>query len=41
MAKDLTSSTLSRQNILNNDYALEQIESSLSLGGIYRHDERV
>jgi len=39
MTKDLTSSTLSRQNILNNNYALEQIESNLSLGGIYWHDE--
>jgi len=38
MTKDLTSSTLSRQNILNNSYALEQIESNLSLGGIYWHD---
>ena len=41
MTKDLTSSTVSRQNILNNNYALEQIESNLSLGGIYWHDEHV
>lgn len=41
MAKDLTSSTVSRQNILNNNYALEQIESNLSLGAIYWHDEAV
>ncbi|MGB5966200.1 MAG: DNA-binding protein [Sulfurimonadaceae bacterium] len=41
MNKDLTSSNVSRQNILNNDYALEQIESNLSLGGSYWHDEAV
>lgn len=41
MTKDLTSSTVSRQNILNNHYALGQIESSLSLGGTYWRDEAV
>lgn len=41
MTKDLTSSTVSRQNILNNNYALEQIESNLSLGGTYWHDETI
>lgn len=41
MPKDLTSSNVSRQNILNNSYALEQIESSLSLGGTYWHDEAI
>lgn len=41
MTKDLTSSTISRQNILNNNYALEQIESNLSFGGIYWHDETI
>lgn len=41
MTKDLTSSTISRQNILNNNYALEQIESNLSLGGIYWQDKNV
>ncbi|MFA6628159.1 MAG: DNA-binding protein [Sulfuricurvum sp.] len=41
MTKDLTSSTISRQNILNNNYALEQLESNLSLGGIYWHDQAV
>lgn len=41
MTKDLTSSTISRQNILNNNYALEQIESNLSLGGTYWHNEAV
>jgi hypothetical protein len=41
MTKDLTSSTVSRQNILNNHYALEQIGSALALGGTYWHDEAV
>ncbi|MBP1681909.1 MAG: ciaB [Proteobacteria bacterium] len=41
MTKDLTSSTISRQNILNNNYALDQIESNLSLGGTYWHNEAV
>lgn len=41
MNKDLTSSDISRQNILNNSYALEQIETNLSLGGTYWHDEAV
>lgn len=41
MTKDLTSSTVSRQNILNNNYALEQIESNLSLGGIFWRDANV
>lgn len=41
MTKDLTSSTVSRQNILNNHYALEQIESSLSLGGTIWANETV
>lgn len=41
MTKDLTSSTVSRQNILNNNYALEQIESSLSLSGTLWRDEAV
>jgi len=39
MTKDLTTSTISRQNILNNSFALEQIESNLALGGTYWHDE--
>lgn len=41
MNKDLTSSNVSRQNILNNNYALEQIEINLSLGGTYWHNEAV
>lgn len=39
MTKDLTTSNISRQNILNNGFALEQIESNLTLGGTYWHDE--
>lgn len=39
MTKDLTTSTISRQNILNNNFALEQIESNLALDGIYWQDE--
>lgn len=39
MARDLTTSNISRQNILNNYIALEQMESHLNLGGIYWHDE--
>ncbi|MBD3839890.1 MAG: DNA-binding protein [Epsilonproteobacteria bacterium] len=41
MTKDLTTSTISRQNILNNNFALEQIESNLALGGIYWQDEAI
>ncbi|MDD5053318.1 MAG: DNA-binding protein [Sulfuricurvum sp.] len=41
MTKDLTSSTVSRQNILNNNYALEQIASNLSLGGTFWRDANV
>lgn len=39
MTKDLTTSNISRQNILNNSYALEQIEANLSLGGTICHSE--
>ncbi len=41
MTKDLTTSTISRQNILNNHYALEKVELHLALGGITWKDERV
>ena len=41
MAKDLTTSTISRQNILNNSYALEKVELHLALGGIPWRDERI
>lgn len=41
MAKDLTTSDVSRQNILNNGYALEKVELNLALGGITWKDERI
>lgn len=41
MTKDLTSSDISRQNILNNGYALKKVELNLALGGIYWRDESV
>ena len=41
MAKDLTTSNVSRQNILNNHVALVQVESHLDLGGIHWHDEAI
>lgn len=41
MAKDLTSSSLDRQNILNNRYALEQAEQYLELGGLRFNNETV
>lgn len=39
MAKDLTTSPLDRQNILNNRYALETLEEHLGLGGTYYEEE--
>ena len=33
MIKDLTTSDVSRQNILNNNFALEKVELYLALGG--------
>ena len=41
MIKDLTSSNVSRQNILNNNYAISQLESNLSFGGVYWHNESI
>lgn len=41
MTKDLTSSDISRQNILNNGYALEKVELNLALGGTSWRDESV
>jgi len=41
MTKDLTTSDISRQNILNNNYALEKVELHLVLGGITWRDERI
>lgn len=41
MNKDLTKSNISRQNILNNNYALEKVELHLALGGLTWKDERI
>lgn len=41
MAKDLTTSNVSRQNILNNNVALEQVETHLDLGGVYWQNEAI
>ncbi|PIF03778.1 MAG: DNA-binding protein [Arcobacter sp.] len=41
MNNDLTTSNVSRQNILNNDYALEKVELHLALGGITWKEERI
>ena len=35
MARDLTNSTVDRQNILNNQYAIEAIESQVKLSGVF------
>ena len=41
MSRDLTTSTISRQNILNNSYALEKVELHLALGGKTWKNERI
>lgn len=41
MAKDLTTSSHDRQNILNNRYALQQAEQHLGLGGVTFEGETV
>jgi len=41
MNSDLTTSDINRQNILNNDYALEKVELHLALGGLTWKDERI
>ncbi len=41
MTKDLTTSNISRQNILNNEYALEKVELHLALGGLTWKNERI
>lgn len=41
MIKDLTTSNIGRQNILNNHVALTQIESNLALGGVYWRDNSI
>jgi hypothetical protein len=39
--KELTESDVIRQNVLNNNYALEKIESDLRLGGIHWEEEQI
>jgi hypothetical protein len=39
MAKDLTSSEIDRQNILNNQYAIEEIRKAVGLEGILFENE--
>jgi hypothetical protein len=34
MAKDLTESSIARQNILNNNYALQEIQTAVGLRGV-------
>lgn len=41
MNKDLTSSLIARANVLNNPYALKNIEDNLQLGGLQFEDETV
>lgn len=41
MTKDLTTSNVSRQNILNNEYTLERMKLHLDLRGLNWHDEDV
>ncbi len=39
MAKDLTNSIIDRQNILNNDLAIEEIKKNINVPGIYIDDK--
>ena len=41
MNKDLTSSLVARKNVLNNPYALTQLETNLRLGGLHFEGETV
>lgn len=41
MSKDLTTSPVARQNVLNNPYALSQLETHLALGGLQFEGETV
>lgn len=41
MSKDLTTSLVARKNVLNNSYALQQLESNLELGGLAFEGETV
>ena len=34
MDRDLTTSAFARKNVLNNPYALKQLEANLALGGL-------
>jgi len=40
MSSDLTTSDIHRQNVLNNRYAMQQIENELALGGIIYQNNR-
>ena len=39
MAKDLTNSKIDRQNILNNNYAIDEIEKACNIEGIFFEDK--
>jgi len=39
MGKDLTSSAIERQNILNNNYALEEIQKAAEIKGVIFQDQ--
>ena len=39
MAKDLTNSKIERQNILNNNFAISEIEKACSIEGIFFEDK--
>lgn len=39
MSKDLTTSSVARQNVLNNSYALNQLETHLAFGGLHFEGE--
>ncbi len=41
MTHDLTSSQVARQNVLNNGYALEQLNAHLALGGLVFDGETI
>ena len=39
MSKDLTTSQIDRQNILNNEYAIEEIKSTAQVRGVQLGDK--
>lgn len=41
MSYDLTTSTIARQNVLNNSYALSHLEHHLALGGLQHEEETI